>query len=79
MRITRLQIKNWKNFVDVNVALTNRVFVVGANGSGKSNLLDAIRFLYDIAKPTGGGLQEALAISRRHESVCALCSRAHPR
>jgi len=35
------------------------MFLVGPNASGKSNLLDAFRFLRDIAKP-GGGLQKAV-------------------
>ena len=78
MRITRLRLQNWKNFVDVDVALTKRVFVVGANGSGKSNLLDALRFLYDIAKPTGGGLQEALAIRGGMKAVRSLFARKNP-
>jgi predicted ATPase len=30
------------------------MFVVGPNASGKSNLLDAFRFLRDIADPRGG-------------------------
>ena len=78
MRITRLRLQNWKNFVEVDVALTKRVFVVGANGSGKSNLLDAFRFLYDIAKPTGGGLQEALAIRGGMKAVRSLFARQNP-
>ena len=78
MRITRLRLQNWKNFVDVDVPLANRVFVIGANGSGKSNLLDALRFLYDIAKPTGGGLQEALAIRGGMKAVRSLFARKKP-
>ena len=78
MRITRLRLKNWKNFVEVDVPLAKRVFVIGANGSGKSNLLDAIRFLYDIAKPTGGGLQEALAIRGGMKAVRSLFARQKP-
>ena len=34
--------------------------MVGPNASGKSNLLDSIRFLSDIAKPGTGGLQAAI-------------------
>ena len=78
MRITRLRLQNWKNFVEVDVPLAKRVFVIGANGSGKSNLLDAIRFLYDIAKPTGGGLQEALAIRGGMKAVRSLFARKNP-
>ena len=59
MFISRLKLKNWKNFKDVDIPLTDRVFVVGPNASGKSNLLDVFRFLRDIAKP-GGGLQKAV-------------------
>ncbi len=60
MIISRLELKNWRNFRELDVNLTERVFIIGPNASGKSNLLDAFRFLRDIAKP-GGGLQPALA------------------
>lgn len=61
MRITRLQLKNWRNFSEVDIALQSRAFFVGPNAAGKSNLLDALRFLRDVAAATGGGLQEAVA------------------
>lgn len=59
MRFTRLQLQNWKNFRSVEVQLQPRTFLVGPNASGKSNLLDALRFLRDIAMPKAGGLQTA--------------------
>ncbi len=59
MRVSRLVLKNWRNFRSVGVALQERVFVVGPNASGKSNLLDVFRFLRDVAKSEGGGLQKA--------------------
>lgn len=46
---TRLELTNWKNFQDVDVQLSKRVFLVGPNASGKSNLLDAFRFLREVA------------------------------
>lgn len=58
--ITRLRLKNWRNFKKVDVALRDRVYVIGPNASGKSNLLDVLRFLRDVAKPEGGGLQKAV-------------------
>ena len=58
-RFTGLTLENWRNFVNVDVGLQRRVFLVGPNASGKSNLLDAFRFLYDIAA-VGGGFQEAV-------------------
>ena len=54
MRITHLKLENWKNFKEAHLAFQRRVFVVGPNASGKSNLLDAIRFLRDVAHPEGG-------------------------
>lgn len=59
MIITRIKLKNWRNFRNVDVKLGDRVFLVGPNASGKSNFLDAFRFLRDLTK-TGGGLQKAL-------------------
>ena len=50
---------NWKNFKAVDVPLGERMFIVGPNASGKSNLLDVFRFLKDIARPDGG-LQKAV-------------------
>src|ERR1700720_4470580 len=61
MIISTLGLRNWRNFREVEVHLTERVFLIGPNASGKSNLLDALRFLRDIAKEGGGGLQNAIA------------------
>lgn len=58
MRFSRIELTNWKNFQEVNVELPHRVFLVGPNASGKSNFLDAFRFLRDLARP-GGGLKNA--------------------
>lgn len=57
--ISKLKLFNWKNFHECEINLTRRCFIIGANASGKSNLLDALRFLRDIAKQ-GGGLQSAV-------------------
>jgi len=57
--ISKLRLFNWKNFHECELDLTKRCFIIGANASGKSNLLDALRFLRDIAKQ-GGGLQSAV-------------------
>lgn len=60
MIVTHLKVKNWRNFRALDVALRDRQFIVGPNASGKSNFLDIFRFLRDVAKPEGGGLQKAL-------------------
>jgi predicted ATPase len=44
-----LRLQNFKGFVDEQVAFDGLTVLVGANASGKSNLLDAIRFLQGIA------------------------------
>lgn len=36
------------------------VYVIGQTASGKSNFLDALSFLKDVANPVGGGLQKAV-------------------
>jgi predicted ATPase len=43
----------------VDVALQNRAFLVGPNASGKSNFLDAFRFLRDVVT-SGSGFQKAV-------------------
>lgn len=60
MLVTRLILKNWRNFREVDVSLGPRGYVIGANASGKSNLLDVFRFLRTISQSEGGGLQKAL-------------------
>ncbi len=60
MYITRVQLKNWRNFTDVDVPLRDVTYLVGSNASGKSNFMDVFRFLRDVAKPKGGGLQKAI-------------------
>ncbi len=61
-RFTHLTLENWRNFTRAEADLSRRVFLVGPNASGKSNFLDALRFLHDVAS-VGGGFQEA--VSRR--------------
>ena len=60
MLVTRLKLKNWRNFRDADVPMRERTYLVGANASGKSNFLDVFRFLRDVSKPAGGGLQKAV-------------------
>ena len=76
-RFTRLSLENWRNFVHVDVDLQRRAFLVGPNASGKSNLLDAFRFLYDIAD-VGGGFQEAVRRRGGVSGMRALAARRYP-
>jgi predicted ATPase len=60
MYITRLKLKNWRNFREADISLREYTYLLGANASGKSNLLDVFRFLKDLSKQQGGGLQKAI-------------------
>ena len=77
MIISKLVLKNWRNFRSVDVHLTDRVFIIGPNAAGKSNLLDALTFLRDIAKP-GGGLQQAITQRGGLSKVRCLGARKEP-
>ncbi len=78
MRFTRLQLRNWRNFTAVDLALTERVFITGPNASGKSNLLDAFRFLRDLAQ-RGGGLQQAVLQRGGLTKLRCLAARRDPK
>jgi len=78
LMISRIKLKNWRNFADVDVPLGRRAFLIGPNASGKSNFLDALRFLRDIAKPEGGGLQKAVADRGGLSKIRCLAARRYP-
>lgn len=59
MIVRKIKLHNWKNFQNCDIELTERCFIIGSNASGKSNFIDALRFLRDIAKQSGG-LQSAV-------------------
>lgn len=50
MKLTHFAAANWCNFAHIEFGMSSRVFIVGPNSSGKSNLLGALRFLSDIAR-----------------------------
>jgi predicted ATPase len=47
-QITRLRVKNYRGLADVDLTLGPLTVFVGLNGAGKSNLLDALRFVRDV-------------------------------
>lgn len=74
MRFAQVELKNWKNFTNLNVGLATRVFIVGPNAIGKSNLLDAFRFLRDLVME-GGGLAKAVSLRDGMGKVRSLYAR----
>ena len=47
VKITRVMLHNYKSIAWCDVALDKLHFLLGANGAGKSNFLDALRFVRD--------------------------------
>jgi len=77
MRFSHIGLENWRNFGHVDVALQNRAFLVGPNASGKSNFLDAFRFLRDIVM-SGSGFQKAVRDRGGVSRVRNLAARRYP-
>ena len=71
--ITRVFLKNYKSIAVCDVQLQPLTFLVGRNGSGKSNFLDALRFVADAlnlsldhALRDRGGINDVRRRSRGH-------------
>jgi predicted ATPase len=77
MRFARVELKSWKNFPVADVKLADRVFLIGPNATGKSNFLDALRFLRDLAME-GGGLAKAVEVRGGMRGVRSLYARQDP-
>lgn len=76
LRFRKLRLRNWKNFEAVEVDLQDRMFLVGPNASGKSNLLDVFRLLRDLAS-VGGGFGEAVRRRDGVSTIRCLAARRH--
>ena len=74
MIISKIELFNWKNIHRCEVGVQERCFVVGANAAGKSNFIDALRFLRDVAKQ-GGGLQTAVRVRGGITKIRCLAAR----
>lgn len=51
MQLSRIRIANFRNFSDFDVELDGNVVLVGENRVGKSNLLQALRLIFDPTLP----------------------------
>ena len=47
MRFDSIQIKNFRNFENISINLTNKNVLFGMNDVGKTNFLFALRFIFD--------------------------------
>lgn len=78
MLISHIRLKNWRNFQWLDLPFRQVSYVLGPNAAGKSNLLDALRFLRDVSKTQGGGLQAAVAERDGISKVRCLHARRDP-
>jgi predicted ATPase len=76
LRFTQLILDNWRSFQRVEVAVPQRLFVVGPNASGKSNFLDAFGFLHDLVAP-GGGFRTAVSRSGGFQRLKCFSGKQH--
>lgn len=52
MKITRLKLKNYRNFIDVELDLNSeKILIIGKNAQGKTNILESIYFLSTLKSP----------------------------
>lgn len=79
MRIRELSLQPFRNFDRTQLRLeADRILISGANGRGKSNLLEAISYL-SIGKSVRGAKDEqAVPHGGQHFDVRALCDGARP-
>ena len=63
--LKKLRVHNFRSLHDVEVSLALLTTLVGPNMSGKSNILDALRFLYECWFPQPGTFGPVNAIARR--------------
>ena len=77
MIVSRIRLRNWRNFREVDTDLSDRAFLLGPNASGKSNFLDVFRFLRDIVR-AGGGLQRAVSSRGGLSKIRCLAARKEP-
>lgn len=47
MKFENIKIKNFRNFEDVNIDLSNKNIFFGLNDVGKTNFLYALRYIFD--------------------------------
>lgn len=64
MKITRVQIKNWRSIRLVDFWPEDICILVGANNAGKTNIMSAINFLLGERFPMAGNLQDSDYYSR---------------
>src|ERR1700730_2043184 len=63
--ITRLQVRNFKSLREIDLSLGPINVLVGPNMSGKSNILDVFRFVYQVFFPEANAQGISYAVAQR--------------
>jgi len=74
---SRIKLTNWRNFKAADLELTQRLFLVGPNATGKTNFLEVFRFLRDLVTE-GGGLGAAVRTKHGIARLRSLYARSNP-
>lgn len=51
MHISRVQIRNFRNFKSIDVPMSKNSVLIGENRAGKSNFIHALRLVLDTSLP----------------------------
>ena len=78
MYVSHIKLKNWRNFTKAEVDLAETTYLLGPNAAGKSNFMDVFRFLRDVCKTQGGGLQKAIEDRGGIKKIRCLHARQDP-
>lgn len=81
--IEEIRLRNWKSYKDSKLYIEPLTFIIGFNASGKSNVLDALHFLSELAK--GATIDEVGSeirggkewIISRNEDSCGIDVKIH--
>lgn len=63
--ITRLRVRNFKSFDNLDIELGPINVLVGPNMAGKSNTIDALKFIFDMLHPAAGQQGLGFALNNR--------------
>lgn len=67
MKISRIEVKNFKVFKDLSIDLNNYNVLIGGNATGKSNFVQIFQFIRDIIN---NGLGNAISMQGGAEYLC---------
>ncbi len=72
MKITEFELKNFRNCISVNNKITTeKTLLIGKNGQGKTNILEAIYFLSTLKSPRTSNIKEFVNFNSNNFSIKA--------